>query len=318
METLTQTQPKVKNSRGRMKRKDMFFVPLDKLKLQDDFNQRLDYGNIAELAEQIRNSDEGVKTPLRGFKKDGMFVITDGHRRFKAVQYLKNKYGIEIEVPFLKEKKGYTDTERFFDQILLNEGKEFSQIEKGRVVKKLQDYGLELGEISARLGVSATAISNWLKLTEIQNKELASKIANGTVPAKVAIGKISKAKDKSQAETKLLAEVKRLEQATLNKLQSQPKNKKTKATKPTTTNQKSDSKPKVDTKPIPTEDKVKKAVRKELGTADKGKVVSLGKTYKLAEKAEGATREVVETIIQFQRGEYNEAEVLEILNDLVG
>lgn len=151
------------NSRNRLKRRDMFFVNFENLKIVEGFNVRYDYGDIEELANSIEQN--GVKVPLRGYKEGETFYITDGHRRYKALQLL-NKKGLEISAPFVSEVKGYNDEQRTLDLVITNDGKRLTLLEEAEVYGRLLNYGWGVAEIAKKVGKSITHISNCTLLLE--------------------------------------------------------------------------------------------------------------------------------------------------------
>ena len=67
-------------------RSDVFHVSFDDLLMED--NIRYDYGDLMELANSI--AENGVKQAVHAYKKKdtvpAKYVVTDGHRRYKAIQ----------------------------------------------------------------------------------------------------------------------------------------------------------------------------------------------------------------------------------------
>ena len=65
----------------------------------EQINSRTDYGDISNLADNIRIN--GLIKPLEGFESpEGTFHIRDGFRRFRALQELSSQ-GYEFPVPCL-------------------------------------------------------------------------------------------------------------------------------------------------------------------------------------------------------------------------
>ena len=85
-------------------RTDYFKVPFTALQIDED-NAREDLGDIEALAESILNT--GVQNPVIGYKKNGVFVITDGKRRYYACKYIYEKLsvGYDVLIPFVPSKK---------------------------------------------------------------------------------------------------------------------------------------------------------------------------------------------------------------------
>jgi ParB/RepB/Spo0J family partition protein len=132
-----------------VKKVDLWKVPFSKLKIETGFNIRLDYGDIQELSGSIR--ENGVKIPLRGYREGELFVIVDGHRRYRAMQVLF-KEGIEISAPFVLEPKNYNPERRVVDMFVTNDGKKLTPLEQAWGISRLVDYGWEDDAIAAAIG----------------------------------------------------------------------------------------------------------------------------------------------------------------------
>ena len=166
------------------KRSDVFKVDPRALVVEEGFNIRIDYGNIAELASSI--AERGVMVPLRGYRKkeDGneLFVIVDGHRRYKAIMMaLEN--GAEISrVPMILEGKGYSKEERVLDMFTLNDGKRLEPMEEGELFKRLKAFGWAEKEISKKTGRSLPHV---YKMIEVANApmEIKNQIKEGNISA---------------------------------------------------------------------------------------------------------------------------------------
>jgi hypothetical protein len=64
-------------------------------------NPRTDYGDIEELMNSIL--ENGIRNPLKGFKKGDKIILKDGHRRMRAVNLALSK-GHKIErIPVILE-----------------------------------------------------------------------------------------------------------------------------------------------------------------------------------------------------------------------
>lgn len=138
-------------------------VPFGLLVIQEGLNIRTDYGDIKELAANIR--ENGVKQPFRGYKKDGMYVVTDGHRRHAACALLAED-GSEIVVPFITESAGYNDEQRVVDMFIMNSGKDLTLSEKAAGIKRLINYGWEIDDVAKKLSHSKSYIARLLMLED--------------------------------------------------------------------------------------------------------------------------------------------------------
>ena len=134
---------------SRPKRTDVFHLSPSDIKIEEGFNPRQDYGDMELLADSI--TQNGVKVPLKGFKKNGEYVLTDGHRRLKASMMVMEKYP-EILIPFIVDKSGNSEEQRIIDVMICNDGKNLNPLEEAEVINRLINFGLKEREISKRTG----------------------------------------------------------------------------------------------------------------------------------------------------------------------
>jgi len=145
------SKPKKKLAEG-ISRKDLLFIPFNHLEVEKDFNKRIDYGDIEELAESILQN--GLKDPLvvqRG--KNNKYYVRSGHRRYKAMQLLSER-GKEVKkVPCEIEKKDLTPEQRYIDMVIYNDGMAFSMLELGTIFMELENLGFTPKNIQEKLGL---------------------------------------------------------------------------------------------------------------------------------------------------------------------
>lgn len=119
------------------------------------FNARRDFGDIDELAEQIR--ENGLMQPLTVIPKtvNGVerYTLIDGERRYRAIsQLLDNGTDVGPVKAFILE--GTESQEDLLTrQVMLNEGKRFTDYELATLCKRMRDeLHLKNSEIARRLG----------------------------------------------------------------------------------------------------------------------------------------------------------------------
>lgn len=188
-----------------VKRHNMFYVPLTKLKVLANFNDREDYGTheeMSELAESIYH--QGVKVPLKGYKEGEMYVVMQGHRRFKAGEMVKKKYNKTMIYPLIVYPAGSTKKDYLLDTLLTNSGKDLTPLEKASTVSKLIAEKVTVKEIASALGgVSEVYVKNLERLWTIPDnaKKL---IRSGVVAATLIMGVL---KNKNANLDEFIAEV---------------------------------------------------------------------------------------------------------------
>ena len=122
------------------------------IKVMDGFNQRIDFGDIDELAAQIKEQGllEAVSViPLNEneIESDGKkYLLVNGERRYRAIQKLVadgENVGL-IKANLLP--RDLSDDDLFVQQLMRNEGKKFNDVELGLVCKRLLEIVDENGK----------------------------------------------------------------------------------------------------------------------------------------------------------------------------
>ena len=145
------------------KRSDILNLDPRVITVEEGFNVREDFGDLEELAISI--AENGVRNNLRGYKKDGVYYLTDGHRRLKAALMLIER-GMAIRVPFMSEKAPSAE-KRIIDMYICNDGKKLTPLEESALMVRLKNCGLSVKEISNKLGCTETHVYNMLILSDV-------------------------------------------------------------------------------------------------------------------------------------------------------
>ena len=139
-------------------------ISLNKIKSNiDQPRKSFDNEKIAELAESIKN--HGIIQPLILKENDGGYIIVAGERRWRAAKMVGLK-----EVPAIVMDL----TEKQVLEISLIENiqrQDLNPIEEALAYKKLlSDFDLTQEELSKRIGKSRTAITNTLRLINLDSR----------------------------------------------------------------------------------------------------------------------------------------------------
>lgn len=126
-----------------MKKNSVIYKEIDpaRIRVMNGFNQRVDFGDIDELAEQIKEQGllEAVSViPVIG--KDGAeeYLLINGERRYRALMKLKDE-GEDIGLVKANILPAMSDDDLYVQQFMRNEGKKFNDVELGMVCRKLLD-----------------------------------------------------------------------------------------------------------------------------------------------------------------------------------
>ena len=134
---------------------DIYKIDPRSIVVEQGFNSRSDFGDITELAAQIK--EQGVLNPITvvPFKDaDGneKYRLVDGERRYRATMYLIEN-GTEVaRIPALFASKNLSEADLLMQQLMRNEGKPFTEYELGVAFEKFKKLGYENKEIADKLG----------------------------------------------------------------------------------------------------------------------------------------------------------------------
>jgi ParB family transcriptional regulator, chromosome partitioning protein len=147
-----------------LQRRSAWQVEVKNLTVRPGLNGRdeSEYGDLEELARQIE--EHGVRESLRGYSENGKYVITDGHRRYAAIQLLAARGVHILRVPFAIEDRKATDAEYVLTQLLSNSGKPLSALAEAKNIARLQKYGWTKEEIAVKSGFEMSKVAMLLTL----------------------------------------------------------------------------------------------------------------------------------------------------------
>ena len=143
---------------------------------QSQPRKKFDQEQMEELAESIKL--HGVLQPLLVQKKDGLYEIIAGERRWRAAKLAGLK-----EVPVVIRQ--YTPQESMEVALIENlQREDLNPIEEAKAYQKLiQEFGLKQEEIAAKVAKNRTTITNAMRLLKldegIQNMVIENVISSG-------------------------------------------------------------------------------------------------------------------------------------------
>lgn len=146
-----------------MKTKSITYKEIDptRIKIIDGFNQRIDFGDIDELAAQIKEQGllEAISVvPFIDDDNKESYLLINGERRYRAIKKLIDD-GEEVVVKAEILANDINDGDLYAQQLMRNEGKKFNDIELGRLCKKLKELGYSNSDIARKLGKNPGVIT---------------------------------------------------------------------------------------------------------------------------------------------------------------
>lgn len=162
---------------NKTKRTDIFSIDPRNIIVPEGFNSRVNFGDIDELAAQIKEA--GMLNPITVQtvkQEDGTekYSLVDGERRYRAVMKLIEN-GEKIkgnDIDYIKAiivPANLTKQELYVQQAMRNEGKNFNEYEWGILARKLRDEcGItNVSEIARMLGKNSGVVIYWLQILEM-------------------------------------------------------------------------------------------------------------------------------------------------------
>ena len=163
----------VKNADGLVK------VPFDKITVREGFNRRTDFYEIEELAASIEQI--GLKVPLTvDVLKDGLVVLTDGERRYRAIKMIREQHNNDIpeydSVLCMINDRDISELDRLCVMMSTQSAKAFHPLDEAEAFQQMKTGymgtpGLSITEIAARVGRSVPYVEQRLLLAEMSSEE---------------------------------------------------------------------------------------------------------------------------------------------------
>lgn len=178
---------------------DLWMVPVANLKIDPSFNCRIrddEYeAQVAWLTEQIIDHGYDRTKPMAGYvAKEGdenVVYITDGHRRFEAVQRAIDKGHPVERIPVVTHPAGTSAEDLVTALVTSNSGQPLKPYEVATVIKRLQGFGLNESEIAKRLSYTREYVVQLLELLAAP-ADVRKMVTSGQVAATLAVETVRK------------------------------------------------------------------------------------------------------------------------------
>ena len=183
-----------------------YITDYSEIEVVDGFNHRESFTDIEQLANSI--SEMGLLDPIKVAKNPKSnpipYRLIDGERRLRAIQML-HEQDIEVSFP-IRILDGMDDEQAVLAAAASNmERSDITPLEEANIVAKMEAYGYEVKEIASKLKRS----DQWVrdrKALEGGSRKIKNSLANGRIPADVAVKLIRKNKEHKDQD-KALSEV---------------------------------------------------------------------------------------------------------------
>lgn len=142
---------------------DIIKIPLNKVEVRKGFNVRFEFGDIEQLAKSIL--ENGQVLPGRvDVLIDGTFLLTDGHRRFKALQYLQSLGQDPLFKAVVNDRKT-TEEQRIIQMFTTQDSKHLEPLEVSELIRRLGNLGHNQVAIAGKIGKSTAYVSQMVALS---------------------------------------------------------------------------------------------------------------------------------------------------------
>jgi ParB/RepB/Spo0J family partition protein len=183
-----------------------FFIPLDKIKIQNGFNVRKDFGDLLSLAKDI--GARGLDYPLIVRYADDekpvkSVVIIDGERRYRAIKLANEKNlgknGAILEARCILESEGTDEAHRCYKMFSTGtNSKPLTDMEQAEVIYRLRTvYTKKPKEIALKIGRTQAYVMHLLDLHAAPH-EIKEAVRTKKLSSTAAV-KISKAMPEKRA-----------------------------------------------------------------------------------------------------------------------
>lgn len=181
----------------------MFKVAISGITIREGFNQRRDYGDLQQLANEIIAKGEVTEPFTLGQDKEELWLV-NGHRRMQALELANTQLEATgqptIDVVPAKIKKGLKMKEALVLQVMTNDNKPFTMMEEGNLYNKMLQEGMSRDDIHKATGRSKSSVSHALTLQE-SSDEVKEALERGDISESTARKIVQRARKSESGET---------------------------------------------------------------------------------------------------------------------
>jgi ParB/RepB/Spo0J family partition protein len=146
-----------------------YHVPIEKIKIDPDFNVRTDFGDIPALARDISTNGLTHALTVRLSEDKKSVLIVDGERRFRAINMINDEKMAEKRIFDIKcwfEEKGSNETSRIIRMFSTGaNSKALTEIEQAKVVFRLLTvHNMKIKAIADSIGRPQIYVNHLLDL----------------------------------------------------------------------------------------------------------------------------------------------------------
>lgn len=136
-------------------------IELSKIVIREGFNVRQDYGDLNELAYSILENGQTVPGRV-DVLNDGTFMLTDGHRRYKALNLLVDMGHDEPMFKAIVNNTKTTEEQRILQMFTTQDNKPLAPHEIAELIQRLINLGYNQTSVAKKIGKTPSYISQML------------------------------------------------------------------------------------------------------------------------------------------------------------
>lgn len=178
-------------------------IQISKVKVREGFNVRTDYGDIESLAKSILENGQVVPARVDAMA-DGTFLLTDGHRRFRALQYIVEMGNDEPLLKAIVNASRTTEEERILQMFVTQDNKPLTQLEVCELIKRLINLGHDQTSVAKKIGKSIAYVSTMLSVAN-ERQEIKQLLSEG----KLSVNTVLAAKREIPVESERVEKIKK-------------------------------------------------------------------------------------------------------------
>jgi len=192
-------------------------INIGSIKVVEKWNPRHDFGDIQQLAEDIKVNGMLEALKVRKNPEDGDIELVDGERRLRALFKLseekikQSESGMDLEnVPCSFVPANATAVDLLFIAKAANNSKPLSFVEEGELFVRLaEEHNISQSEIARRIGRTVKDVNQRTLFVKSASKEILTAVKKGEVNPTQAVALVKAAKNDPEAQKEALEEEKK-------------------------------------------------------------------------------------------------------------
>ncbi len=164
-------------------------IELGKIIIREGFNVRTDYGDLSELSASILENGQ-TQAGRVDVLQNGTFVLVDGHRRFKAMQLLKEQGHDPLFRAVVNTSKT-SEEQRILQMFTSQDNKPLRPHEVSDLIQKLINMGHNQKTVAKKIGKSNSYVTQMMEYAS-ESQSIKNHVEQGNITVS-AVVKLKKA-----------------------------------------------------------------------------------------------------------------------------